>query len=341
MVFFNTLAYRDIPVHLKSAPVKINVTPLPDKGKPADYSGAVGNFSISAKINKTELSTDDAANLTLNITGSGNLKLIEVPKLNLPNGLDTYDPQVIDTITGRSTTISGSKIINYTITPHTPGDYEIPAIPFSYYNPEKGEYVSSSTQPIKIHVTAGKHYNPNIVTNNTNISLKDIHNIDTQSIKKLAINDGPLLLKPVYWSMYAAPLLLFVGLIVWKRRDEELSKDTVLLRSKRANKIALKRLTTAKNLLAQNNAKLFYDEISKATWLYLSDKLNIPLSSLSKESAQTVLAGRKVPQPVLNQLDNVISECETALYAQTGGSKQMANTYKEAVDVISKLEDIV
>jgi len=155
------------------------------------------------------------------------------------------------------------------------------------------------------------------------------------------LNSKPLLFSPVYWSIYGFLLFALVGASVWKSRDEELSKNTVLLRNKRANKIALKRLTTAKKLLTANNRKPFYEEISKATWLYLSDKLNIPLSSLSRESAQTALVQQKVHQPLLSQLENVISECEIALYAQTGGTKEMQHTYQEAVDVISKLEEIV
>lgn len=336
--FFNSMAYRDVQVHLKSTPVKITVTPLPEKDKPADFSGAVGNFSISGNISKQNFTTDDAVTYTIKITGSGNLKLIEAPKLNLPNGLDTYDPVIVDTITGRSTTISGSKIITYTITPHTPGDYTIPSVPFSYYNPQSGNYVSTTTVPLKIHVSQGKHYTPS--NNSTSIALKDIHDITTQPLKKLSYNSKPLLLSPVYWSMYALPFFAFIGIIVWKRREEELAQNTVLLRNRRANKIALKRLTTAQKLLQQNAQKPFYEEVSKAIWLYLSDKLNIPLSSLSRESAEIALSKHNVPDSLRLKMEHVITECETSLYAQTGGSKQMQQTYREAIDVISKLEEI-
>jgi len=339
--FFNSLSYRDVKVHLKSTPVKITVTPLPEDGKPADYSGAVGSFTASSKISKTELTTDDAANLTLTLTGSGNLKLIETPKLNLPNGLESYDPTVVDTITGRSTTITGSKIITYAISAHTPGDYDIPSIPFSYYNPQTGKYVVLNTAPIKLHVKPGKHYNPTITTNNNVVALKDIRDIDTQPLPdKMATENRPMLYTPTYWSMYAFPLLALIGVAVWKKRNDELSKDIVLLRNKRANKVALKRLVTAQQLLKANSKGPFYEEVSKAIWLYLSDKLNIPLSSLSRESAREALSQHKVPEVLLQQMEHVIFECETALYAQTGGSKAMEHTYTEAVTIISKLEEI-
>ena len=337
--FFNTTAYRDVQVHLKSSPVKISVTALPDKGKPDNYGGAVGSFTASSKIDKKELTTDETANLTLTIAGSGNLKLIEAPKLNLPNGLDGFDPQIIDTVTGRSAAISGSKIITYPIAPHTPGDYNIPSTSFSYYNPQTGTYVTLHTDPLTLHVKPGKNYNPAIAKNNK--PLTDIHNINTKPLDKLSYNSSPLLFSPVYWSMYALPLLAFVGIVFWKRRDEELSKDMVKLKNKRANKIALKRLVTAQKLLKQNSTEAFYEEISKAIWLYLSDKLNIPLSSLSHETAMAALEERKVPVNLQQKMELVVRECETALYAPAGGSQQMQNTYENAISVISELEETI
>jgi BatD DUF11 like domain len=336
--FYNTLAYKDVKVDIQSNPVEITVEPLPEKGKPINFGGAVGNFNISGKIDKQDLTTDDVANLTLTITGSGNLKLIEAPKLNLPNGLNTFDPQITDTITGRTTTISGSRIITYAITPHTPGDYEIPAVSFSYYNPQSGTYVTQQTQPFKVHVKAGKHYSP-VQANNNAVALKDIHDIDKQPMASINLDNRPVLYTPTYWSLYAFPLLAFVGLIVWKRRDEEQSKDTVSLRRKRANKIALQRLITAKKLLQAQQKTPFYEEISKAIWLYLSDKLNIPLSSLSRDAAKEAMSTRNVPDAIQRNLENVIWECETALYA-SGGSAKMAHTYDEAIKVISDLEDV-
>jgi hypothetical protein len=335
--YYNTMAYKDVEWHLESTPVKVTVTALPEKDKPADYGGAVGRFSIGSKIDKQELTTDDIATITLTISGSGNLKLIEPPKLNLPNGLNTFDPQITDTITGRSTTISGSKIINYVISPHSPGDYEIPATAFTYFNPQTGAYVTAHTEPLKLKVKPGKRYTPNVA--GTTITLKDIHDIAKTPLASVTLRNKPMLFTGTYWSMFAFPLLAFIGLVVWKRRDEELSKNTVLLKSKRANKVALQRLVTAKKYLQQNEKTPFYEEISKATWLYLSDKLNIPLSALSRETAAEAMSTRNVPEAVQKHLEDVIWECETALYA-SGGSQKMAYFYDEAIKVISDLEDV-
>lgn len=336
--FYNTMAYKDVQVHLKSSPVKITVTPLPDQDKPDDFGGAVGKFTITSKMDKKTLTTDDVATLTLNITGSGNLKLIEAPKLNLPNGLNTYDPVTIDTITGRSTTITGSKIITYVITPQNAGDYEIPPVSFTYFNPETNSYVTETTEPIKLNVTPGKR-SDNQKPGTNNVSYKDIHDIVKQPPTAYYSKSSPLLFTASYWSAYVLPLALYFGMVYWKRRDEELSKDTTLLRRKRANKVALQRLVTAKKLLQQQNKKPFYEEVSKAIWLYLSDKLSIPLSGLSRETATEAMNERKVPADVQKKLEDVIWECENALYA-SGGSRQMSDTYEDAVKVISNLEDI-
>ncbi|PZF71388.1 BatD family protein [Taibaiella soli] len=334
--FFNQLAYQDVPVHIKSTPIKITVLPLPDKDKPAGYGNAVGNFTISGKLDKTEMTTDDAANFVLNITGSGNLKLIETPTLNLPNGLESYDPIVVDTITGRTTTIQGSKIITYPLAARTPGDYEIPSIVFSFFNPQTGTYATLHTDPIQLHVKQGKHYNP-AIANKT--ALTDLHPIETNTMHKLSYNSKPLVFTVGYWSMYALPLLAFVGLLGWKRRDEELSKDMVKLKNRKANKVALKRLTTAQKLLQQQKHQAFYEEVAKAIWLYLSDKLNIPLSALSKETAAEALDRKQIPAELQGQINTVVDECAAALYAPSGGSKQMNQTYQQAIDIISKLEE--
>jgi BatD DUF11 like domain len=339
--FFNTTAYKDVPVDLKSKPVDIHVSALPDKDKPAGFDGAVGSFGIASTIDKTEISTDDVATLTVNISGSGNLKLFGAPKLSLPNGLNTFDPQVYDTITGRSTTISGTKKATYAITPHTPGDYDIPAIDFSFFNPQTGSYQTVHTQPIHLHVTAGKHYAPTQQAgNNTNLSLKDIHDIRTTPPAAFVTEHRPMIYGAGYWSFYLVLIAAFAGLSMWKKSSDEFSKDTARVKHKRANKIAIKRLNVAKKLLDQGNKGLFYEEVSKAIWLYLSDKVNIPLASLSKESATEALVRRNVPENILKRMDNVIWDCETALYA-SGGSQKMAGTYEEAVKVISDLEDVI
>ena len=336
--YYDATVFRDVPITLKNPPVKINVSSLPDNGQPEEYGGAVGKFTAEAKLDKKELTTDDVATLTLTISGSGNIKFIAPPKLHLPNGINTYDPVVVDTITGRSTTISGSKIITYAITPQTPGDYDIPSVPFTYFDATAGKYVTINTEPIKVHVTPGKHYNPAKPTENISVGRKDINANATKNLSDLQVKNKPLLESTGYWSLYALPVLAFVGLLVWRKKSDE--HDNAMIRHKKANKIALQRLMTAKKLLAEKNKTSFHEEVSKAIWLYLSDKLHIPLSALSRDTARAAFAERKVPPAVQQQFEDVIWECESALYA-TGGKNDMSHTYEAAMKVISDLEGII
>jgi hypothetical protein len=296
----------------------------------------VGNFTVTSSIDKTDITTDDVANLKLVINGSGNIKLIEAPVLKLPNGLIAYDPVVVDTITGRTTTISGSKTITYAITPRTPGDYNLPGISFSYFNPQTGKYVTVTTQPVKLHVSPGNNYSAKA---KRNIALTDIHPIDTKPLGSLNLNSKPLIRTAGYWTLFAMPLFAFIGVVIWKRREDKLSKDIVLLKNKRANKVALKRLSTAQTFLQKNERGQFYEEISKAIWLYLSDKLNIPLSALSKENVWDALNSKNISSEMQAQIGRVMEDCETALYSRSSGKQQMNQTYTDAVAVISKLEE--
>lgn len=335
--FFGGMAYQDIPIKLKSSPVKIEVLPLPENGKPEEFTGAVGSFQVSAATDKATLTTDDALIYTLKIQGSGNFKLIDPPVLKLPNGLSTYDPHVLDTITGRTTKITGSKLITYTISPNVPGDYEIPAIPFSYYDPQAGAYTTVSTNPISIHVDHGKNIASSSIGGN---GRADLHPLVTRPIEKFV----PAARKPVfftagYWSFYVVPFLALIGLFVWRRREEEQVKDIVRFRNRRANKVALKRLSQAKKLMQQGDRQLFYEEVSKAIWLYLSDKLNIPLASLSRETADAALADKGLPEDIMKQFHETIQTCETALYAPVQHASQMETIFRNTVDTISHMEE--
>lgn len=333
--FFNQMAYKDVPVHLKSTPVKIMVTPLPEAGKPASYTGAVGKFSINVRADKTEINTEETLNLTLDITGSGNLKLIGAPVLSLPNGLTAYDPIIRDTVTGRSTVISGTKTIVYTLAASVPGDYTIPGISFSYFNPENGQYQTLGTQPLHLHVKAGPGYKEGV--KNKKSALTDIHDIHTGAVA-FKRPGKPLLHSGIYWLGFALPLGAFFVLLAMRKREEEQSKDLVKLKGRKANKVALRRLATAQKLLKENKRQAYYEEISKAIWLYLSDKFNIPLAQLSKEAAFDALQRKQIPEPVLSRVQQVVSDCELALYSPSG-AQQMQNTYREALTVISELEE--
>ncbi|MES2479169.1 MAG: BatD family protein [Bacteroidota bacterium] len=328
---------RDVQFKLKSQPVNITVTALPIKDQPENFGGAVGNFTLSNNIDKTNLSTDESLNLSIDISGTGNLKLIQAPQLSLPNGLDVFDPSIVDTITSRSTTISGHKIFTYTIAPRIAGDYEIPAIPFSFYNSKAGTYTTLFTKPFKIHVSQGKNTRKEISGDKL---LSDIHGINNKAFTLQSV-PGAFLYSWIYWSLYLVPLLLLLIFIWMKKRNESESSNISMFKNKYANKIALKRLKTAKAFLDKKETVAFYEEISKALWLYLSNKLNIPLSQLSKEAAVESLTLKHTPTVQLDKMNYIIEECALALYAPKGAAQQMPNIYSDTAQLISELEEIL
>lgn len=341
--FFNDDAftgynYKDVAVKLSSPPVRINVRPLPAQNQPESFTGAVGDFTVNASLDKKQLSTDDVATLTFTVSGSGNLKLISNPKIAFPGELGVSDPQVTDTITGRNPAITGSKIFTYTISPQMPGDFTIPSIPFSYYDAGSGQYRTIQTQPFKIQVSKGKNYNPNVAKDKA--LPGDIHNIE-QKAQQWGDTSGPIIANAGYWALYVLPLSAFIGLLVWKRRQDEYAGNSALFRNKKANKIAWKRLATARKLLPQQQHKAFYEEVSKAIWLYLSDKLGIPLSSLSKDNVALELEHKQVPPAQVEKVSHLILECEMALYSPSGGQKQREHTLDEAAQVIGVLEQVL
>jgi hypothetical protein len=334
---FSGYNYKDVQVKLSSTPVKINVLPLPLDKQPSSFTGAVGNFAVSAQLDKNSLSTDDAATFTFTIKGSGNLKLIGNPKIDFPTELGVYEPQITDTITSRNPAITGSKIFAYNMNPQTPGDYVIPSIKFSYYDAETGTYKESATTPIKVHVTKGKHYNPNVAKA---AALTDIQDINKTAFVPDNVN-GPIAAKSWYWILYGIGLAGLIALLLRRKQEEMYESNQALFKNKKANKIAWKRLAEARKLLPQQQHKAFYEEISKAIWLYLSDKLNISLSHLSKETMEDELEAKQVPIAQINRVKSLVLECEMALYSPSGGQQQRQHTLDEAAGTIGELETVL
>ncbi len=328
---FGDMAYEDVPVKLQSTPVTINITDLPEKDKPVDFTGAVGSFTLSSKIDRTTLTTDDVATLTVKVSGSGNLKLFDAPKLNLPSGLDAYEPTILDTITGRSLTISGDKIITYTIAPRKSGNYTLPPVILSWYDPKSGTYKSASTPSLKLHVSPGKGIIAT-ASGGKGSTAGDIQDGLTLSAR------APLILTTGYWAAYSIPLLAFIGMVVYRRRKDDEAAHADEYRTRKAGNVAQKRLSAAGLMLQKGNSRSFYDELSKALWLYLSDKLGIPISGLGKATAAQAMAQRGVPESVRQQTETLLNECELALYAPVGGSQQMQQSFSEAASVINSLE---
>jgi len=325
------------PVQLKSAPVTITVSDIPEENKPASYDGAVGTYRIESNIDKTELTTDDNVTITLRISGTGNLKVIGTPVIKFPEDLDAYDPVVYDTITNTNNIIAGYKTFSYSISPRVAGTFTVPATEFSFYEPSSNSYKTLSTPSYTLHVKPGKSGG---VVGKGGLP-KDIHDIHSRPAEINKASDMSLQANGFYWSGFALPLLAYLGLIVFKRKEDKLQSNAVLFRNKRANKVALKRLASAEGYLKQSAQSSFYEETSKAVWLYLSDKLNIPLSSLSKDVADEKLSQRNVTGSTKEEIFRITNECEMALYSPDSGTLKMHQTYSDALRLIGRLEELL
>jgi len=342
--FFNMGRTQNVPLTLRTDPLTVNVKDLPEAGKPNDFAGAVGKFDYSTSLSSKESKTDDPVTYTIKVSGEGNLNLIDAPPLQLPSGFEVYDPKVKENISNTEEGMSGSKQFDYLIIPRLPGDFKIGGQNFSYFDPSSGKYVTINTPefPLKITGEPSKAGNANAnasYTGQQNVSVlgEDIRYIKTGT--PMLTVSKPFFGSPGFIALYAFPFLAFIGLIAVRRRNETLAADITGTKRRRALKLARKRLTHADKFMKQNDRKNFYDEVSRAIWGYIADKLNIDLADLSKESAEGKLIERSVSAEALSKLKTLLSTCEISLYAPSVGASEMKNDYSAALNLIADLED--
>jgi hypothetical protein len=223
------------------------------------------------------------------------------------------------------------------LSPRVAGTFTIPSTEFSFFEPGSNTYKTLTTPSYTLHVKPGK----NSGSLSRSSLPRDIHDIQSGISPKKEVINGLLHRNPLYWGGFALPLLAYIGLLAFKRREDKLQSNAVLFRNKRANKVALKRLVSAEKYLKQHAQRPFYEETSKAVWLYLSDKLNIPLSNLSKEIADEKLSLKNVPVSTKDEIFRITNECEMALYSPDSGTLKMHQIYSDALRLIGRLEEIL
>jgi hypothetical protein len=335
--------YQNIRKSLQSKALKVRVKELPG-GAPASFSGAVGSFKIESSLSKNQLVANDATTLTLRISGNGNLKLMNAPKVNLPVDFEQYDTKTTDAIKNSDAGASGYRQFEIPLIPRSAGEFTIPPVEFTYFNPSTGKYVTLYTQEHAISVekdTKSQQTYTSSEGRREGIKFlgKDIRFIKTGAT--LAQQDRLFFGSTLFYLLYAALILVFAALYVWLKKRRKNSRNVVLVRNRKANKVAKRRLKNSARLLKMGNAQGFYDELLHAMWGYLSDKLSIPVAELSRENAREAFVERSIEEPYIETFISVIDECEFARYAPGSGRKEMAQLYHEAVGVISKLEQRV
>lgn len=337
------MSYQDFEVPLKSKPVTITVNPLP-AGKPGDFSGLTGSFKLSAKMDRAQVKSNEAVNLSVTISGEGNLYQVQAPNIVFPPDIEAYDPKVSDNIKVTAGGISGSKTFEYVLIPRYSGDFEIGPFAFSYFDPKTKTYRTSTQDAFQLSVEKGKGEEdgprPAIaIGGKEDIRLigSDIRYIK-QGQYELRQQGGHFYRSGLFFGLLAVPTVLFALAMGYAAHMQRTGADVAGMRSRSATKLAKKRLQTAKALLAENNSTAFYEEVFKALTEYVAFRHHIPVSALTKEKIRDTLAAKGIPAGHIDGFIAVLDKAEFARFAP-GADKQMGSMYEEALGAIVNVEE--
>jgi hypothetical protein len=342
--FDNSHDIYNLRREISSPAVTIEVKPFP-AGAPASFTGAVGKYTMEAHLSTTDVAANSAANIDLKISGTGNIGFVQEPKIALPATFELYDVKATEQVRTTAAGSSGFRRFEYPFIARAEGDYTIAPIEFTYFSPESGQYVTLSSESFSISVAPDKNSTASSSTVTTLVGKQDVRLLgsDIRFIKLTRPNlhtvTAPLVLSPLYFVIVVAMALLVVMLyfVIGKRiRD---SHNTVLVKGRRANKVAVQRFRTAERYMREQNRHAFYEEMLRALWGYISDRFNIPVADLTKESIREELTRRGAAEQA-KAITAIISQCEEAQYSPVD-SATMNEIYGRGIDIVSKIESIV
>ena len=338
-------SYQTIPRAVASQTVKVKVKPLPGI-QPDDFSGIVGKLDLKAVLNKDSVNVNDAVNFKITISGSGNLKIAVTPGLKLSPDIEVYEPKISDDIKNGLNGTSGQKTFEYLLIPRHYGDFTIPAITYSYFNTSTGKYEKLTTEKFHFHARKGSEQNTGITVYG-GVSKEDVKYLgkDIRFIKsdvgRFTKSANIILSKRSFYSAYAFALFAFLVILFLRREHVRRNSDLSLVRNRKAGKVAVKRLRTASACLKNEQIDKFYDEILKAIWGYLSDKLNIPVSDLTRNNAVISLVERGIDEERINNLTGILDACEYARFAPSASGTEAATIYEGASQFIKSVENSI
>lgn len=341
-------SYTNVTKMLTAPGVTVHVDALPS-GKPAGFSGGVGKFTLTPSISQTELQTNDAVTIKLDITGAGNMKLLKTPSIDWPEGFEPYDPKVTNDFKTTTSGVSGTKSIEYLAIPRSAGEYTIPAVKFSYFDIEEKAYKTLSTPEYTIHVKRGAGSAESATNEGAVVSYTqkedikqlgtDIRYIDTKPLSGKTDRFADRLQNTdLIWLFYLVPFVLACILLIVLRKQIKENSDITRVRYKRANKVAQKRLRAAAAAMKANDNGAFYAAIEQAAWTYLSDRLSIPTAELNKDNIASLLRQKGVSEQLISDVNNVLSTAEFARYAP-GLGHTMEDLYLDTTNLINNLEE--
>lgn len=337
--FFNTgSSYVEVKKKLVTPKITIDVDPLPSK--PSNFSGGVGSYSLSSLSAPSTGRTGEAMTFKLTVKGNGNMKLIKAPTIAFSKDFDVYDPKQKDNTKLTSGGVSGTVDYEYVVVPRHTGDYTIPAAEFCFFDINSKSYRTLRTQPVKVHIEKGSGRSAAFH------GKEDVGQLDTD-IRFIRMGDVSLsergtlfFASALYWCLYVLALLLFVVVLVVLRRHIAERSDVLLMKGKRANKTALKRLRKASEYLGHNESDKFYDEVMRASLGYVADRFRIPNEQLSKDNIEQTLHDCGCDESTVTSFLHVLNECELARFAaQQNRAVAMSKLFDSAVSVITKLEN--
>lgn len=338
-------SYVTVNKALTAPGVTIHVAELP-AGKPVGFSGGVGQFSMSSTISSTDLQANDAVTLTLTIQGAGNMKLLKTPAVDWPEGFEVYDPKVTNNFRNSTSGVSGTKTIEYLAIPRAGGTYTIPAVQFSYYDTQTDAYKTLTTPEYTLNIARSASDDANAAIVNNFVQKEDIQQLGSDiryiysgelspyTCRQSFITFGTL----AFWLCYLIPALIAVLLFIIFRKKIQENADITRVRYKKANKVAQRRLKQAEQLLKADNKTAFYEEIERAAWTYLSDRLSIPTAQLNKENIAQILTNKGVADALIREVMHVLSTAEFARYAPVS-DHAMQDIYNDTTQIINQLEN--
>jgi len=341
--FFDT--YQEVKKSLSTPAVKVSVSALP-MPKPASFSGGVGSFAVKSKVNASELKANEAVTITVTISGNGNMKMVQNPEIKFPTDFETYEPKVTNSFTNTTSGVSGTKTIEYLAIPRHAGDYEIPETEFSYFDVSSQSYKTIILPAYHIKVGKGSENQGAAVSNFTNqeqvrMLASDIRYIDISDFE-LAELEESWIGTWKFWLAYLVPFFIALLALLFFRKQARENADLALMRNKKASSVARKRLKVAEKHLKADAKKEFYDELLKALWGYLCDKLGLPLAELTKENVATQLAACGVDLTDIEKFIRLLDDCEFVRYAPSNDDRAtMDHIFKQTLDMIAKLEETI
>ena len=337
--FFNGgSGYMEVKKEITAPGLTITVDPLP--ARPTGFSGGVGTFTMTAQLDKTEVKANDPVTLRVIVSGTGNLKLIKQPVVNLPKDFDQYDAKITDKTKLTTSGMEGSMVYEILMVPRHQGKYEVPPVEFTYFDTQSNAYKTLRSQPFSLDVAKGD--GSSTVSTYTSEDIKqlnkDIRYIKTEDTPLRAVGDY-FFGSSLYWISLAVLLAIFLSLFIIFRHRAIENANIGKMRGKRANKVAVRRLRVANKLLKSGKQNEFYDEVLRALWGYVGDKLDMPVTELSRDNISQQLSERGVDNDTVTQFIGALDECEYARYAPGDASGNMNKVYDAAIQAIMKIED--